>query len=70
MSKPVLDFTALTPDQRLELIGQLWDSLDDVPPLSPEQLAELERRSAELDARPDDGLEASEAVTQLRNRLR
>lgn len=70
MSKPVFDFTALTPEQRLELIGQLWDSLDDVPPLSSEQITELQRRSAELDAHPDDGLNADDAVTQLRHRLR
>jgi len=28
MSAPLVDFSHLTPDQRLELIGELWDSLD------------------------------------------
>lgn len=32
----------MTPDERLTLIGELWDSLDDLPPrLSEEQSQEL-----------------------------
>jgi putative addiction module component (TIGR02574 family) len=44
---------------RIELIGQLWNGLTAagyVPMPSPEQLAELERRAAELDANPEIGL--------------
>jgi len=42
--------TRLSPDERLALIAQLWDSLDDHQvQLTPSQLAELERRLATLD---------------------
>jgi putative addiction module component (TIGR02574 family) len=46
-----IDFTKLSPQERLELIGRLWDSLDskDVR-LTPAQQAELDRRLATLDA--------------------
>ncbi len=70
MSKPALDFTGLTPEQRLELIGQLWDSLDQAPPLSPEDRAELERRSRDLDANPNEGIDAARAIELLNARLR
>lgn len=34
MRPPALDFSRLSPQQRLELIGELWDSLqDELPPL-------------------------------------
>ena len=40
----------LSPDERLALIAQLWDSLDDEQvPLTRAQEAELERRLARLD---------------------
>jgi putative addiction module component (TIGR02574 family) len=40
----------LSPDERLALIAQLWDSLNDGQvELTPLQLAELERRLATLD---------------------
>jgi putative addiction module component (TIGR02574 family) len=40
----------LTPPQRLALISQLWDSLEDHQlPLTPAQRAELDRRLATLD---------------------
>jgi len=38
---------ALTPDQKLALVSELWDDLaahPDKVPVSPEQLAELDRR--------------------------
>ena len=70
MAKPALDFTGLSTEQRLELIGQLWDSLDQAPPLSPEERAELERRSLDVDANPDQGIDAAQAIEQLNNRLR
>jgi len=50
MAKPALDLTALTPDEKLELIDDLWGSLkpEDFE-LSPEQKAELDRRLDRLD---------------------
>jgi putative addiction module component (TIGR02574 family) len=45
-----LDVKRLSPEERLELIEELWDSLseEDVK-LTPEQLQELERRRARLE---------------------
>jgi putative addiction module component (TIGR02574 family) len=44
------EITRLSPDERLTLIAQLWDSLDDDHvPLTAPQRAELERRVAMLD---------------------
>jgi putative addiction module component (TIGR02574 family) len=46
-----LDISRLTPKERLDLIGELWDSLSatDVQ-LTPAQEAELDRRLATFDA--------------------
>lgn len=50
MAKPALDLTTLTPQEKLELIDDLWQSLDpDDVSLSPEQKAELDRRLDRLD---------------------
>ena len=44
------EITRLSPDERLALIAQLWDSLDDHQvQLTPAQQAELERRLTTLD---------------------
>jgi putative addiction module component (TIGR02574 family) len=44
------EIARLSPDERLALIAQLWDSLDDHQvQLTPVQQAELERRLATLD---------------------
>jgi putative addiction module component (TIGR02574 family) len=47
----------LTTEERIELIGRLWDSLepDAAAPVTPALAAELDRREAEADAAPDDG---------------
>ena len=55
MSSPILDFSHLTPDERIELAEQLWDSL----PVSEQQptepvLDELRRRAV-LEADGDPG---------------
>jgi putative addiction module component (TIGR02574 family) len=44
------DIAILSPEERLSLIEQLWDSLDDADiPLTDAQKAELERRLATLE---------------------
>ena len=51
----VIDLDILTPAERLELIGELWDSLakeSDDAPVSPELAAELDRRIAASEADP------------------
>ncbi len=59
MSTPIIDFSHLTPAERIELAEQLWDSLEpqareDMAP-GDEQLAELRRRRAALEADHDLG---------------
>jgi putative addiction module component (TIGR02574 family) len=45
------DFSHLSPQERLALIGQLWDSLSDEDvPLTAAQAAELERRLDSFEA--------------------
>lgn len=48
---PNIDFSHLSPQERLDLIGELWDSLDDGDvPVPADMKAELERRNAAFDA--------------------
>lgn len=47
MAHPKLDFSQLTPEERIQLAEDLWDSLGDFPasaPLSQPQARELDRR--------------------------
>jgi putative addiction module component (TIGR02574 family) len=62
MALPKLDVGALTPEERLQLIEQLWDSLeeDDVP-LTPAQQADLMRRLANIEKNPGDQMSWEEA---------
>lgn len=62
----------LTAEERIELIGELMDSLDPAAamPLTPELAAELDRREAEADADPDEGVPWETIEQELRDRLR
>jgi putative addiction module component (TIGR02574 family) len=63
---------SLTAQERIALIGRLWDSLDPAAaaPLSPALAAELDRREAEADADPDAGIPWTALRDELRARLR
>jgi putative addiction module component (TIGR02574 family) len=64
-----VNIQSLTAEQRLALIGEIWDSLapEDIP-LSDAQRAELDRR---LDAPNDDaGIPWEEALQKIRDRRR
>jgi putative addiction module component (TIGR02574 family) len=51
MTVSQIDIEHLSPQERLDLIERLWDSLDaDTVPLTPAQMAELDRRLATADA--------------------
>lgn len=66
MAKPAIDISAMTPDERLSLIGELWDSLDDLPPtLSREQSEELARRVERV---RQDGPSGT-TISEIRGRL-
>jgi putative addiction module component (TIGR02574 family) len=50
MNKSLLkELLELTPAERIELAEDLWDSIEpeEMPPLTPEQMQEAERRYAE-----------------------
>lgn len=52
MSDTAVKIEGLSPEERLDLLERLWDSLARTPaevPVTPEQRAELDRRLAELD---------------------
>jgi putative addiction module component (TIGR02574 family) len=53
MSMPAIDINAMEPEERLRLIGDLWDSLNERPEdvgLTPAQRAELDRRLDRLES--------------------
>jgi putative addiction module component (TIGR02574 family) len=62
----------LTAEERIALIGKLWDSLDPAAaaPITPALAAELDRREAEADGAPDAGEAWPEIKDQLRKKLR
>ena len=57
----------LPAEERIQLIGKLWDSLDPAvaAPLTPAFADELDRREAEADVAP----EAGEAWSDIRDEL-
>ena len=69
MAAPILDFSHLTPDQRIELAEQLWDSLD--PSLVGPSAADAEllrARRAELEADSDLGEPWRQTIEELKSR--
>lgn len=69
MGAPLVDFSRLTPDQRIELAEQLWDSLEPgaIAP-SGDDIAMLRMRRAELAADGDPGEPWQETIEALRKR--
>ena len=63
---------SLTAQERIVLMGRLWDSLDPAAaaPLSPALAAELARREAEADTDPDAGIPWDALRDELQARLR
>jgi putative addiction module component (TIGR02574 family) len=64
-----INIESLSPQERLDLIGQFWDSLEprDVQ-LTPAQAEELDRRLETLDEDIKDGREAGDVLAELRRR--
>lgn len=71
MASRKVDFSHLTPAERIELIEALWDSLepDQAAPLTPELAAELERRSRESESNPHRGRTWDEIRAELEKRI-
>lgn len=64
--KPAVDINQLTPEERLDLIERLWDSLsDDDVPLSDAQREELDRRLDALDREGPAGVPWEQVYEEL-----
>ena len=71
VARPAVDLSKLTQDEKLELIGELWDSLDDAAvALTSEQRREIDRRVANLDANGPSGSSWEEVEARVRTRAR
>jgi putative addiction module component (TIGR02574 family) len=63
------ELVRLTPSERLALISQLWDSLEDEHlPLTAAQRTELDRRLASLDQDRREGMTWEALKTELERR--
>jgi putative addiction module component (TIGR02574 family) len=73
MGKRGVDIASLTPEERLHLLEQLWESLAAKPealPLTDAQRAELDRRLDELEAEGPVGIPWDEVLSRIRSRGR
>lgn len=63
------DYSHLSVEERLELIGDIWDSIvdgdPDAVPIPPEHIAELDRRLADEKLNPDDSVSWDEVKRKL-----
>ncbi len=72
MSMPAIDIERLSPEERLRLIADLWESLrtrPDAVPLSRAQRDELDRRLDELDRGETETIPWEEVKRRLRPAL-
>jgi putative addiction module component (TIGR02574 family) len=73
MAHPKFDFSNLTPDERIQLAEDLWDSLGQdagAVPLTEAQARELDRRLAEYRADGDPGEPWEVVMERLEQRAR
>jgi len=64
-----MNFSHLSPQERLNLIEELWDSLSPgAVPVTPAQKTEIKRRLATLDQDIANGRDAAEVLADLRRR--
>lgn len=66
MSEPAIDIDKLSPEERLQLLERLWDSLSDRDvPLTAAQREELDRRLDDLDREGPRGIPWDEVLQRL-----
>jgi putative addiction module component (TIGR02574 family) len=73
MNKPALNIDDLTPEERLRLIEELWDSLNETAgtvPLTNAQREELDRRLDDLERLGPEGIPWDQVLQQIRSRSR
>jgi putative addiction module component (TIGR02574 family) len=67
-----IDIGKLSPEQRLELLEQLWESLSEMPeavPMTDAQREELDRRLDDLDREGPVGIPWNEVLDRIRSRM-
>lgn len=76
MANPAFDYRSLSFADRLELVGDIWDSIAEEAnasaeflPMTDERKAELDRRIATLDSDPGSSLSMDEALARIRSRI-
>ena len=73
MGRTQFDFSGLTPEERLDLVEQLWDGLREQPervPLTSAQKAELDRRLDEMERDGAHGIPWDDVLQQIRKRAK
>lgn len=68
-----IDIASLSPEERLRLLGELWESLSarsEAIPLTNAQREQLDRRLEELDQDGPGGIPWEEVLPRLRGRTR
>ena len=66
-----IDISGLTSEERLELLGDIWDSLaPEEVPVTEAQRSELDRRLDDLEQDGDLGIPWEEVLRQIRDRPR
>jgi putative addiction module component (TIGR02574 family) len=73
MNKALLqELMHLSPAERVEIAQELWDSVEeaDLPPLTPAQVEELDRRIAEHERDPSTAIPWEDVRERLRARFK
>lgn len=71
MGHSKIDIKSLTPEERLALLGEIWDSLEpEAVPVTDAQRQELDRRLDDLEDDRDLGIPWEEVLRQIRERRR
>jgi len=72
MGEPAFDFSELSVPERIQLVEDLWDSVaaeSPFLPLTPEEIAELERRLDEMERNPDAGIPWEQVKADIETHL-
>lgn len=72
MASPTIPVDTLSAEERIALMGRLWDSLDPAAaaPITPALAAELDRREADADTDPSAGTSWADVKRELERKLR
>ena len=71
MSSPIFDFSHLSPEERIQLAEELWDSLESAElPISEDLGAELDRRLERHREDPGRGRPAGDVLRDIEQRGR